>query len=700
MNKRKLTILSLVFALALLLGFALCVSAEEVDATADLGEPVETWDISATANDNVVANLYNDPENEGMYTLVISGSGNMKDIYSPGLGVYMTPWISLSDNISSLIIKSGVTNIGEGAFNKCKYLTSVTIPASIEAIGQNSFNGCSSLKEVHITDIDAWCRIDFKHSSCNPVQYSKSLYLNGSPVTEVTIPSDVEKIERTFEGCTSLTSVNIPNSVTSIGDYAFYNCSSLTSVEVPDSVTSIGSNAFAGCSNLASIEIPRSVTSIGNSAFSYCSNLKEIHIVDILAWCRIYFDGAQSNPAYYGGTVLSNSSPITEVSIPNDVTTLKFTFYNFANLTDVVIPNSITNIENCAFYGCKSLTNVFIPDGIESIGYSAFYGCSSLSNIEIPDSVTSIGMYAFEECRNLTTIKIPESVQNISDYAFRYCLNLKFVIIDSSTIASSVTYLHGTGWISTYATTVAINPEITEIGNYVTDNFTNVTTLNVLYNGKVDTYNVYSKHSHEADAGVWSEKDENCVQVCSECGIQKVAHDYDKVTGIVYDDFAAAGVKVVECACGATKEEVADALFVSLGYSASEYDVGGITAGYKVNNEAINEYETVTGNVIKYGVLAALESTLGTGEAIDQNGKALSGVISKEISDYELNAFNFKLVGFTTEKLMEATLTMCAYVFEANETNTNVSYIQAGALVDGEKYCYVSYNSLTKKDEE
>ena len=162
-----------------------------------------------------------------------------------------------------------------------------------------------------------------------------------------------------FYGCTGLTSVTIPNSVTSIGGRAFSRCTGLTSITIPNSVTYIGDFAFSSCTGLTSVTIGNSVTSIGNAAFRNCTGL-------------------------------------TSITIPNSVTSIgDGTFYECTNLTSVNIPNSVTSIGNYAFEGCSGLTSITIPNSVTYIGYNAFEGCSGLTSITIPSSVTSIGKYAF-----------------------------------------------------------------------------------------------------------------------------------------------------------------------------------------------------------------------------------------------------------------------------------------------------------------
>ena len=185
-----------------------------------------------------------------------------------------------------------------------------------------------------------------------------------------------------FYGCSSLTSVTIPNSVTSIDGYAFKGCFGLTSVTIPNSVTSIGSSAFSGCSGLTNVTIGNSVTSIGSSAFEDCSCL-------------------------------------TSVTIPNSVTSIgEYVFSNCYGLTSVTIPNSVTSIGGYAFSNCSSLVSVTIPNSVTSIGDYAFSGCSSLTSVTIPNSVTSIGGSAFSNCSILSSVTIGAGVLTIGAKVF------------------------------------------------------------------------------------------------------------------------------------------------------------------------------------------------------------------------------------------------------------------------------------------
>ena len=311
---------------------------------------------------------------------------------------------------------------------------------------------------VNISDIAAWCSISFGDYYANPLIYALNLYLNGNKVTDLTIPNSVTSIgsfafygcsnltsivipnsvtsigNRAFAHCFDLTSVTIGNSVTSIGDGAFEDCSGLTSVTIGNSVTSIGEDAFWHCSSLTSVTIPNSMTSIGEGAFEDCTELSKVYISDIATWCSISFGDYYANPLIYAHNLYLNGNKVTDLIIPNSVTSIGDWAFWGCSLTSVTIPNSVTSIGEYAFHGCTGLTSIIIPNSVTSIGNRVFEYCSSLTSITIPNSVTSIGDWAFSGCTGLTFIDIPNSVTSIGYGAFEYCSSLT-----SATIGKGVT---------------------------------------------------------------------------------------------------------------------------------------------------------------------------------------------------------------------------------------------------------------------
>ncbi len=549
MNTKKTRLLSILFAFAL--------SMIGVDAFAR--------DITVKNSDGV--NIYynwlnNDTELEVTY---FRPPGYSSDNYTGN--------IVIPANVTYNEKSYPVTRIGDNAFFDCRGLTSVAIPNSVTSIGETAFYGCSGLTSVNITDIAAWCNIIFfsystvERQGCpagtNPLEYAHHLYLNGEEIKNLRFPFYVNRIRAyTFRGCSGLTSVTIPNSVTNIGNGAFSDCSGLSSIIVesgnskydsryncnaiietntntlitgcnntviPNTVTSIGEYAFDGCSGLSSITIPNSVTSIGYQAFDGCSSLTSVTVemktplsigsytftnrtnatLYVPANCKAAYEAADYwnefkeiveleslSPAITFadanvktlcvqkwdkngdgelseaeaaavtdlGVVFRGNTTITsfnELQYFTGLTSIRdYAFSSCYGLTTVTIPNSVTSIGVSAFSNC-GLTSLTIPKSVTSIGTQAFMECG-LTSVTIPNSVTSIGYGAFRDCSRLTSVTIPNSVTFIGDGAFSGCSGLTSV-----TIPNSVTSIVGSTFENCSGlTSVSIPNSVTSIGGY------------------------------------------------------------------------------------------------------------------------------------------------------------------------------------------------------------------------------------------
>ena len=434
--------------------------------------------------------------------LTITGSGAMPD-YNPRANP--SPFKS-SMNVRSVVIGSGITQIGNDTFVGCaNTLKSVSLPASLYSIGREAFLNCSKL-------------------------------------TAITLPEGLQYIDRYAFGRTGLTSVVIPASVTNIGEYSFYECASLTDAYIMNSGAAFGTKAFGNLSSsfvlhgwagstaqtcasenslsfspalsgscgdnvtwsysngtltisgtgpmwdymngnpaapfynnngIHTATVEYGVTSIGNFVFYHCTNLASVTIPDSVTSIGIgAFSGTglisvtiPNSVTSIGASLFGSCSSLTSVTISNKVTAIpQYAFQWCTALDHVTIPNSVTHIDFNAFENC-GLKSITIPDSVATIGTEAFYRCSRLENITLPSSMTDISYGLFYECSSLTSVTIPEGVITIGSTAFAYCSKLKSV-----TIPLSATKIQSSAFVGcpslTSATLYNPNTTIDNNGNF------------------------------------------------------------------------------------------------------------------------------------------------------------------------------------------------------------------------------------------
>ena len=366
-------------------------------------------------------------------------------------------------NLNSVTIGNSVTSIGSSAFAFCADLKSVVIPDNVTSIGSGAFSGCSSLESMTIPFVghEAGKTSSDKYQYPFGYIFGETLYTGGTSV--------YQKYYGYSASSTTTDSYCIPSSlrnVTVTGDNilygAFYNCSMLTNITIQDGITTIGSNAFYYCCDLTSVTVPDGITSIEDRAFDGCTGLTSAYISDLAAWCEISFGDAYSNPLFYADNLYLNGELVTDLAIPNGVTSIgNCAFNGCAGLTSVTIPDSVTSIGSSAFSGCSGLISVAIPDSVTGLGDYAFRGCSGLTSITIPDSVTSIGDSAFSGCAGLTSVTIGNGVTSIGNYAFASCFGLASITIPDSVTSIGDSAFSGCAGL----TSVTIPDSVTSIGD-------------------------------------------------------------------------------------------------------------------------------------------------------------------------------------------------------------------------------------------
>lgn len=403
--------------------FSECVSLADVDVASDLTYVGE----SAFASCEQLVSIYLGNLLEEISSFAFSNCKALTSVVVPSTVTRIGDSAFFNcASLSQLELHEGLSEICADAFAECSSLKSLTIPSSVSNVSVGAFANCmiedltmpqvfgnylafifgglngygdnyiipSTLVSVTITDSNV---PEYAFSQCSNIQ-------------TITIDNAAVVYDNAFSYCSSLTQVNLPETLTSIGENAFYNCSSLSQIELPSSLTNIAQSVFSSCSALESIVIPSSVTSIGSGAFSYCYGIKEINL-----------------PSAYGDSfsnLFGYSMPSELKKITFGSTTVPSNYFSgWSNVEEIVLENT-TEIGSNAFNSCYSLKSITLPSTLTTINDWAFSYCSSLSSVVLPSSLSVIRAYAFYNCPSLMSIVLPSSLTSIDSEAFANCNKL------------------------------------------------------------------------------------------------------------------------------------------------------------------------------------------------------------------------------------------------------------------------------------
>ena len=400
---------------------------------------------------------------------------------------------------SHTIIPNTVTTISTNAFHNREKLTEINIPDSVTNIsGTGVFAGCANLTKVNITDLTKWCQINFHTSdkSSNPLYHAHSLYLNGTKITNLVIPSSITTIKYCqfvgldassvdFQNVTLIQdyafnsslipSITIPNTVTTIGSYVFQDCTQLASATLGTGVNSVSNSCFRGCSSLTSITIPANYTSLGDSSFRDCTSLTTVTFngnnIASQGFNQYVFYGCTSLESFTIPTTLTripqycfSHSGLTSITIPSNITAIGEAAFSYTNLTSITIPSTVTGLGTYVFQSCYFLQSAIFQNTINgAFPTYILSNCRSLTSITFPSGITSIGNSALEKCIALTSLTIPEGVTRIENYG----LQGQWSTIDGVERHSALSSL-------------TLPSTLTYIGNYALENHRNLSSLTCL----------------------------------------------------------------------------------------------------------------------------------------------------------------------------------------------------------------------------
>ena len=320
----------------------------------------------------------------------------------------------LCNKLESVIIGDSVVHVAKKAFDSCNKLKNVTIGKNVATLESDAFNDCKSIENIYFNainavntyEIDDGNYIFYNHLGCNTTITFK-------------IGANVKSIPENLFFGHDVGSISFDSGSVceSIGNFAFNNQKNITSINLPDSITTIGANAFYGCSGLT-VATMNGVTTIERFAFGECTALQNVSATNIL---------------YIGDFAFSKNTSLVNINLGNQLTLVgSSAFEGCTSLKSLSLSSTVTEIRDSAFKNCKSIENIVFSTGLTKIGNDAFSGCSSLANIELPDTLIILGQYAFSDCISLKTADLGNQVTAIYNGTFSGCTSLKNVRFGSS----------------------------------------------------------------------------------------------------------------------------------------------------------------------------------------------------------------------------------------------------------------------------
>jgi len=310
----------------------------------------------------------------------------------PNSAVYLgEEALSENEDLTEVIIGSGIKAFGDMAFYNCESLEEITIPGNVEYLGGYTFFMCSALKTVNfnegLKEIGTMC----------------------------------------FYFCTQLKNVTLPNTLEVLGQQAFFNCQSLPQINIPASVDSIGMGAFNRCYSLASIDVDEESPYFSDvDGVLYNKDMTKLYRAPI---GKEYGDFTiPESVVEIAYAAFDECAGLTSLTMGDNVTTMGTgVFADCKGLTTIKLSKALTEIPGGTFFGCNVLADITWPETVTEIGSSAFMSCSSLANVEVPEGCTNIADGGFYGCTSLETVTLPASLEKVDDVAFYGCTALKCI---------------------------------------------------------------------------------------------------------------------------------------------------------------------------------------------------------------------------------------------------------------------------------